>query len=299
MRELREALAWATEDEREALIELLFRPRFNPLDYVQTPTPDRLRILPERDKLHRIEARLCFLAADGLTVLKGQAQTLGYRSLLLDACRYLEITDAEDFSTGDLEAELFLHILQTTWKKLPPEERNRLSQNLHQSMVQAPETRHLGRWIQQDNVRILLEGGSAIAISAVVRPLLLKHIARQVMLYAAQRQVAREALRQGGAAAARVQSYVALQMAGRGMAVNAARYGAARSVLGLLGPAMWAWFFADLGWRAIATNRARVIPALFLLAQIRLTRMETCEEDWQDYSDYSEAASGTLSAAAS
>jgi len=39
-----------------------------------------------------------------------------------------------------------------------------------------------------------------------------------------------------------------------------------------LGPALWAWFFADLGWRAIATNYARVIPVVFTLAQIRLIR---------------------------
>ena len=39
-----------------------------------------------------------------------------------------------------------------------------------------------------------------------------------------------------------------------------------------LGPALWSWFLADLGWRAIATNYGRVIPVVFTLAQIRLTR---------------------------
>jgi uncharacterized protein YaaW (UPF0174 family) len=40
---------------------------------------------------------------------------------------------------------------------------------------------------------------------------------------------------------------------------------------------MWAWFFADLGWRAIATNYGRIIPTIFALAQIRLTRAECWE----------------------
>jgi uncharacterized protein YaaW (UPF0174 family) len=71
---------------------------------------------------------------------------------------------------------------------------------------------------------------------------------------------------------AQVQNRLALSMASRGMAVNVARYGATRTVLAVLGPALWTWFFADLGWRAIATNYGRVIPAVFTLAQIRLTR---------------------------
>ena len=69
---------------------------------------------------------------------------------------------------------------------------------------------------------------------------------------------------------------MALQAAKRGMAVNAARYGATRSIFSLLGPVMWGYFIADLGWKAIATNYTRVIPIIFTLAQIRLTRSEEC-----------------------
>ncbi|HEY9874191.1 MAG TPA: hypothetical protein V6D12_12185, partial [Candidatus Obscuribacterales bacterium] len=61
------------------------------------------------------------------------------------------------------------------------------------------------------------------------------------------------------------------------MAMSAARYGATRSVFALIGPVMWGWFFADLGWRAIATNYGRIIPTIFALAQIRLTRAECWE----------------------
>jgi uncharacterized protein YaaW (UPF0174 family) len=61
------------------------------------------------------------------------------------------------------------------------------------------------------------------------------------------------------------------------MTISAARYGAVRSVFAFMGPVMWAWFFADLGWRAIATNYGRIIPTVFTLAQIRLTRTECWE----------------------
>jgi uncharacterized protein YaaW (UPF0174 family) len=91
-------------------------------------------------------------------------------------------------------------------------------------------------------------------------------------------QIAQQAAVEGGViATTQFQKYVALQMAQRGMAVSAARYTAVRSVFAMLGPVMWGWFFADLGWRAIATNYGRIIPTIFALAQIRLTRTECWE----------------------
>ena len=61
-------------------------------------------------------------------------------------------------------------------------------------------------------------------------------------------------------------------MAKRGMVANTARYTAVRGLFAFLGPVLWVSFFADLGWRAIATNYTRIIPVIFTLAQIRLTR---------------------------
>ncbi|NET10128.1 MAG: hypothetical protein F6K16_36605, partial [Symploca sp. SIO2B6] len=59
------------------------------------------------------------------------------------------------------------------------------------------------------------------------------------------------------------------------VALSLARYSAARSILAMIGPAMWTWFLADLGWRAIATNYSRIIPVIFTIAQIRLLHSET------------------------
>ena len=75
--------------------------------------------------------------------------------------------------------------------------------------------------------------------------------------------------------ATQVQQRAAMQMAQRGMAMTATRYVAVRSVFSVLGPAMWMWFLTDLGWRSIAVNYSRVIPVIFTLAQIRLTREGT------------------------
>jgi uncharacterized protein YaaW (UPF0174 family) len=87
--------------------------------------------------------------------------------------------------------------------------------------------------------------------------------------------VAKTALVEGGTAIAlQVESQVALQAARQGMTMTAARYGTVRTIFSLVGPVLWGWFLADLGWRAIATNYGRIIPVIFALAQIRLVRTE-------------------------
>jgi uncharacterized protein YaaW (UPF0174 family) len=60
------------------------------------------------------------------------------------------------------------------------------------------------------------------------------------------------------------------------MMLSAAQQVSVRGVFAILGPAMWGWFFADLGWRSISTNYGRIIPTIVALAQIRLTR----STDW-------------------
>ena len=72
---------------------------------------------------------------------------------------------------------------------------------------------------------------------------------------------------------------VAARAASRGAIAAAGRYGAVRGLLACVGPALWTWFLADLGWRAVATNYGRVIPVVFAIAQIRLTRSEG-DFDW-------------------
>ena len=42
-----------------------------------------------------------------------------------------------------------------------------------------------------------------------------------------------------------------------------------RGALSLLGPLMWGWLAVDLALKAIGTDYARVIRAVFMLAQVR------------------------------
>lgn len=274
MDELRESLALASDEERQALVELLFRPKFNPLDYIRSTSVEAVQGLPWAEQIDAIEMRFRFLAADGLTVIRGETTDLSYRTVLLQTGRYLKLEAFTSLSNDDLEAEIFLSLLQRTWQQLPDPDRAALTRDIQQALRHQGGDRPLGHLLEVNGVRLFLEGSTALAVTAALRPWILQLIAQQFTQYWAKRQLARLAVQQGGSVVAKLQGYAAARLASRGMAVSAARYGAARSLLGFLGPALWAWFAADLGWRAIATNYARVVPAIFILAQIRLTRLD-------------------------
>lgn len=273
MDELRTGLELATHDELMTLTEILFRPGFNPIDHARGMNPLDIQNQMRHQWLNDVEQRFRFLAADGLTVLRRETHHVSYRSALLRVCRYLRIATPPSLSTLDLEAEIFLHVLERLWDRLPDHQRVVMTKNVQDSLQRFTPVHRIPDPIQRDPVRLMLKGSSAVMISSMVRPWLLQTIARQFALHAATYHAAKQTLARGGTAiATHINSTVAARMAQRGMALSAARYGAARSVLAIVGPALWVWFFADLGWRAIATNYSRTIPAIFTLAQIRLLR---------------------------
>jgi uncharacterized protein YaaW (UPF0174 family) len=275
--ELRTALELATDEELQDLTEILFRRKFNPLDYVHTPDPINVQSQRRQDWLDTIEHRFRFLAADGVTVLSRQTDRLSYRQILVQVCRYLKLPYQRSMSTVDLEAEVFLNLLARAWKELPAAEQGKLRVQLKRSLTQAQILPQLPVVLQHDPFKLLVKGSGALAVSSILRPILLQQIARQFAIHFATYQAAQQAVVVGGAAAAQFQTYLTAQAARRGMALTAARYTAVRGVFAVLGPALWAWFFADLGWRTIATNYGRIIPIIYALAQIRLTRTECFE----------------------
>ncbi len=275
MDELRVGLELATDDELVTLTEILFRPGLNPMDYAMGLNPIDVQCQERPDWIADVERRFRFLAADGFTVLRRESHLVSYRIILIQVCRYLQIPHTKALSTIDLESEIFLHVLERLWEKLPSEQRVVITQDVQKSLQRLAPIHHVPDPVRRDPIRLMLKGSGAVVVSSVLRPLLLQQIARQFALHAVAYQSAQRALARGGTAiATHLQSQVTARMAQRGMALSAARYGATRSVLAVIGPAMWAWFFADLGWRAIATNYSRVIPAVFTLAQIRLLRDE-------------------------
>lgn len=280
MDELRSALELTTDDELQALTEILFRPKFNPLDYLLQPSTGlEAEVLTRQDWLDRVEQRFRFLAADGVTVLSCRSHLVTYRQVLMQICSYLKLPCSPTWPTADIEAEVFLHLVDQVWSRLSPRQQQRLQRELRQSLAQSPQFQALPLPLQTNPMGLLLKGSGVVAVNAVLRPWLLGHIARQIALHAARQQMAKQALaRAGSFTIAHLNSRLALGAASRGMAVNLARYSATRTVFAFLGPALWAWLLADVGWRAVATNYGRVIPVVFTLAQIRLTRsLDACD----------------------
>lgn len=277
MDELRAALELATEEELQQLTDILFCRKFNPLDYLHTPEPVEIQSRDRQAWLDAIEQRFRYLAADGITVLQGRTAQVTYRQALIRVCRYLKISYSQTLTTTDLEAEIFLNLLGRAWRQLPAKEQQTLTTRIGRSLAHSKIADSVPLLMQQNPLALLVKGGSALAVSSL-QPILLQQIARQFAVHFASYQVAKETLIKGGTAAAtQLQSHLVVQTARRGMTVNAARYGAVRGVFACVGPALWTWFLADLGWRAIATNYGRIIPTIFALAQIRLTRAECWE----------------------
>lgn len=276
--ELRAVLELATEEELQQVTNILFCRKFNPIDYLQTPDPLDVQSQDWQGWLDTIEKRFRFLGADGVTVLRRQTDRVSYRDILIQVCRYLKIPYSQQMTTIDIETEIFLNLLQKAWHKLPLSEQKSLKTRVITSLADSTNPEPLPLSLQHDPVKILLQGSSVVAVSSILKPWLLQKIAQQFALHFATYQVAKTTIINGGiATATQLQSHLALQMAKRGMVMSTARYTAVRSIFTFLGPVLWGCFLADLGWRAITTNYTRIIPVIFTLAQIRLTR----SDDWQ------------------
>ncbi|KKI98320.1 YaaW family protein [Prochlorothrix hollandica] len=271
MDELRAALELATDDELQELTQILFQPKFNPLDYVRMPRPGEVQTYDRSTWLYTLEQRFQFLAADGLTILQGRTESVNYRQVLLKICQQLKIAAAQSLSTLELESEIFLTVLERACKRLPPGEYKSINARLQTLIARSPHALELSAEVRQDPLRLALTGGGALALSSM-RPWLLRQVSQQLALHLAQRGAAQQLLAGGGGLMTQIQGRWLLNSASRGIAVNTARYGVLRGALAFLGPALWMLFVADLGWRAISTNYTRVIPVVFTLAQIRLTR---------------------------
>jgi len=271
--ELRTALELATEEELQQITNILFCRRFNPLDYLRAPDAIAVQSQDWDSWLDSVEDRFRYLAADGVTVLKGQTEKVSYRQILVRVCHFLKVPYSQKMPTTEIEAEIYLHLVNKAWKRLPPSEQKSLSIQIQKALADSHTPQPLPVHLQHNPLDIVLKGGSVIAVNSILKPILLKHIAGQFALHFVRYQGAKTALVQGGAIA----NQLALQTAKQGMTTAAARYGAVRTVLSLVGPALWGWFIADLGWKAIATDYGRIIPTIFALAQIRLTR----DDCWQ------------------
>ncbi|MEO0709101.1 MAG: hypothetical protein AAF050_26050, partial [Cyanobacteria bacterium J06649_5] len=120
MDELRSGLELATDDELHAMAQLLFQPKFNPLDYLYTLQPVDIGKRARHEQIALLDQRFRYLAADGLTVLQQRTHQVSYRHALLQVCRYLRMRHYDNLPTAELESEVFLILLEKTWQQLSP-----------------------------------------------------------------------------------------------------------------------------------------------------------------------------------
>jgi len=221
--ELYQALSLATDEELDQIATVLFKRQFNPLDYLIAPPVAEVQSKSRAELIEAIAERFKFLAADGLTVLRGEAKKISYRRVLERVCQYLKVKYKCSQSVEEIESELFLHLIERSWRNLTPSEQEAYAKPV------------AGELPSSNPASLLIKGGTAIAFT-------------------------------------KLRSQIVATLAKRTAVSAIGQYAAVRTLLGILTPALWGIFLADLGWRAIATNYGRIIPVIFILAQIRLLR---------------------------
>ncbi|GJU20047.1 hypothetical protein Tco_1153389 [Tanacetum coccineum] len=228
----------------------------------------------EREEFIRIlESRFFYLAADARSSLRGWRPT--YRNVLLGVRKELKIPCSAKLSTEDLEVEIFLHLLQEyscegpVSLKRASDSDGSLEVGLSPWKVQAFAA--LGRGAE-DFIAVMLKGGGMFTVGRLYN-LISSKLSGKVVLEAANYQIKKEVLKEGGRLAAiNLESRAALLAAKQGLAGAASRYLGVRSIMVLLGPVLWGTFLADLVIQMLGTDYARILRAIYAFAQIRISR---------------------------
>ncbi|KAK9822234.1 hypothetical protein WJX81_003153 [Elliptochloris bilobata] len=232
--------------------------------------------------MHRLEARFRFLAADSSAVLRGHRPS--YREALLYLRDHLSIKCPGGLATEDLETEIFLHLLQRNAAGVGDARTDASASAAHSDGRPLRRVRaQRSGWAGQLTAPLALGGaellpalaklGGALTVGRL-RTATLRRLGSALLVQSARHEAALALLCRGGArgVVCALERRAAVQVAQHSVATAAARYGAARSALGLLGPLAWAWLGADLALRALGTDYCRVVRAVFALAQVRLLR---------------------------
>lgn len=292
--ELWEVLDLATEAELVALHNILYgRSPLSPI--LKSLMADNEPAVPLRGRaalMHRIEARFRFLAATAGALLKGRRPS--YRESLLQVRDRLSIKCPSGLTTPELEAEIYMHLLQhhspsveglvEEIESAADEADSKPVQSAMQVLKQPVLWGARGRkWVNTVAAPMLVAGAEwlpslaklgGVAAFGRARPAVLRSLAAKLAVQVHRCDAALRVLYRQGALGARgaLQSRMQLQAAQEGVGVAAARYGTARGALAMLGPLMWAWLAADLTLLALGTDYGRLVRAIVALAQVRLLR---------------------------
>ncbi|XP_024023533.1 uncharacterized protein LOC21407836 isoform X2 [Morus notabilis] len=270
--ELRSVLELATDTELFELENILFGPSyFSPLlksvtkgtnvDYAIIDTD-----LQERENfIAALESRFLFLAADARSTLRGWRPS--YRNVLLAVRKELNIPCSNKLSTEDLEAEIFLYLLQEY-----SSEEFKASSGLTSNAESGLELGLSGWKVQAQSAvkefqSVILKGSSIVTFAKIFQ-LLSKRLSGKVFLEAANYQMKKEFIKKGGQVAAiNLESRAALLAAKQGLTGAASRYLGFRSMMTLLGPMLWGTFLADVVIQMLGTDYARILRAIYAFAQ--------------------------------
>ncbi|KAG6746749.1 hypothetical protein POTOM_049114 [Populus tomentosa] len=263
-RDLRSVLELATDSELYELENILFGPsHFSPLlKSIASKRADIDYAMMDQDMEERedmiscLESRFLFLAADARSTLRSVSYSYcysivvrgwrpTYRNVLLTVRKKLSIGCSSKLSTEDLEAEIFLHLLEEyaseqsgtfpgLWELAKTsDDQGSLGIGLSQEKVQALAAQKLGA---ADLQSIILKGGGVFTLTRIYQ-WLAKKLTGKVFLEAANYQIKKEIIKKGGQLAAiNLESRAALLVAKQGFVGAASRYLGLRSMMSLLGP---------------------------------------------------------------
>ncbi|KAL7613871.1 uncharacterized protein LOC111893803 [Lactuca sativa] len=225
----------------------------------------------EREEFIRIlESRFFFLAADARSSLRGWRPT--YRNVLLGVRKELKIPCSTKISTEDLEVEIFLHLLQeysSEGSRSLKKTSDSLQVGLSPWKVQAFAALGHGA---EEIFSTILKGGGMFTVGKLYNFISSK-LSGKVLVEAANYQIKKEVLKEGGRMAAiNLESRAALLAAKQGLAGAASRYLGVRSIMVLLGPMLWGTLLADIVIQMLGTDYARILRAIYAFAQIRISR---------------------------
>uniref|UniRef100_A0ACD5Y177 Uncharacterized protein n=2 Tax=Avena sativa TaxID=4498 RepID=A0ACD5Y177_AVESA len=291
--ELRLVLELATDEELLEFEEILYGTSyFSPVIKSIAKRPNSVSVvalddIEERDVfISKLESRFLYLAADARSIIRGWRPS--YRNVLLQVRRELGVQCSSKLCTADLEAEIFLHLLDGyssrqkgslsfPWdKQKSPKENASLEVNNWKVLSDAA-----WRIGSKGLESTFLKGGSALTVKTIYETLA-KRLSGKLLVETANYEIKKQLVKQGGRlAAVNLESRVGLLAAKQGLARAASRYVGLRSLMTLLGPIMWGTLLADIVIQMLGTDYARIVQAIYAFAQIRLTRscyMESREE---------------------
>ncbi|XP_075107992.1 uncharacterized protein LOC107817604 isoform X3 [Nicotiana tabacum] len=204
-----------------------------------------------------LESRFLYLAADARSTLRGRRPS--YREVLLGVREKLSIRCSAKLSTEDLEAEIFLYLLQeysriyifhSSKESLDDSDgHGSLEFGLTKWKVQAVAAIKAGA---EGARSIILKGGGVLTLGRIYSGLA-RRFSGKMLLEAANYQISREVLK-------------------KGLAGAASRYFGLRSMMTFLGPILWGTLLADVVIQMLGTDYARIVRAIYAFAQIRITR---------------------------